>query len=218
MLAAQLVATPDHWSDRRRSSKASAVCPGRGTCVAGARGRVGDGRDLLGDPSRVVDSFWGRTGAPGSRSVFSIVLRCRGCSARRSEPGCWSGPGRPRGSRTPCRGPRSTFGAAARARLSSSRRVRSSSRSRRSRRVRDRSSFEAIRWPSARGGWTSIVNLVVRSTSLPIAQHHRPMIRPPSQRPGTSRSRGSVARSVRSGGPGRTRLRADVGERSGLPP
>ena len=41
----------------------------------------------------------------------------------------------------------------------------------------------------------SIVNRVVRSTSVPIAERFNPMIRSPSQWPGTARSSASAGRS-----------------------
>src|SRR5665648_140745 len=50
--------------------------------------------------------------------------------------------------------------------------------------------------PSSRGRWTSIVNLVVRSTTVPIAERSRPMMRSPSQWPGTARSATSAGRSL----------------------
>ena len=47
-----------------------------------------------------------------------------------------------------------------------------------------------------RGRWSSIVNRVVRSTNVPIAELPSPMIRSPSQCPGTARSSASAGRSL----------------------
>src|SRR5690242_676635 len=49
-------------------------------------------------------------------------------------------------------------------------------------------------WPGMRGRWSNIVNLVVRSTSVPIAELRRPRMRSPSQWPGTARSSASAGR------------------------
>ena len=51
-------------------------------------------------------------------------------------------------------------------------------------------------WPSMRGRCSSIVNRVVRSTSVPIAELSSPRIRSPSQWPGTARSSASAGRSL----------------------
>ena len=47
-----------------------------------------------------------------------------------------------------------------------------------------------------RGRWSSIVNRVVRSTNVPIAERPRPMMRSPSQCPGTARSSASAGRAL----------------------
>src|SRR3954451_17402697 len=49
-------------------------------------------------------------------------------------------------------------------------------------------------WPGLRGRWSNIVNLAVRSTSVPIAELRRPRMRSPSQWPGTARSSASAGR------------------------
>ena len=49
-------------------------------------------------------------------------------------------------------------------------------------------------WPSMRGRCSSIVNRVVRSTSVPIAELPSPRMRSPSQCPGTARSAASAGR------------------------
>ena len=51
-------------------------------------------------------------------------------------------------------------------------------------------------WPGMRGRWSSIVNRVVRSTSVPIAELPSPRMRSPSQCPGTARSSASAGRSL----------------------
>ena len=47
-----------------------------------------------------------------------------------------------------------------------------------------------------RGRWSSIVNRVVRSTNVPIAELPSPMMRSPSQCPGTARSSASAGRAL----------------------
>src|SRR3982751_1502753 len=49
-------------------------------------------------------------------------------------------------------------------------------------------------WPAMRGRWSSIVNRVVRSTSVPMAKLPNPTMRSPSQWPGTARSAASAGR------------------------
>ena len=51
-------------------------------------------------------------------------------------------------------------------------------------------------WPGMGGRCNSIVNRVVRSTSVPIAELRSPRIRSPSQWPGTARSSASAGRSL----------------------
>ena len=51
-------------------------------------------------------------------------------------------------------------------------------------------------WPSMGGRCSSMVNRVVRSTRVPIAELFSPMIRSPSQCPGTARSAASAGRSL----------------------
>ena len=61
-----------------------------------------------------------------------------------------------------------------------------------------------LRWSRSakRGRWSNIVNRVVRSTNVPIAELPSPMIRSPSQCPGTARSSTSAGRAlIRMSGP-----------------
>ena len=50
--------------------------------------------------------------------------------------------------------------------------------------------------PGIGGRWSNIVNRLVRSTSVPIAELRRPSMRSPSQWPGTARSATSAGRSL----------------------
>src|SRR5215217_1914502 len=49
-------------------------------------------------------------------------------------------------------------------------------------------------WPAMGGRWSRIVNRVVRSTRVPIAELPNPKMRSPSQWPGTARSAASAGR------------------------
>ena len=55
----------------------------------------------------------------------------------------------------------------------------------------------AAPWPAMGGRWSSIVNRVVRSTSVPMAELPSPGMRSPSRWPGTARATASAGRSLR---------------------
>src|SRR4051794_8943988 len=66
-------------------------------------------------------------------------------------------------------------------------------------------------WPAMGGRWSSIVNRVVRSTRVPIAEPPEPRMRSPSQWPGTARSAASAGRSlIKISGPTKPLLRPRV--------
>ena len=178
-----VVATPPCWSERRCSSRASAgvfqprVLRGRLLSAAATASRS----SALCRRGRCP---WGSTGAAG-RWCSRSCRAARGCAGRRSRSAgrCRCAAGRAGPSRRP--GPRSATGAAARAAWRSCAAI--ASRTASAPCPASAGPFftrGSSPWPSMRGRCSSIVNRVVRSTSVPIAELSSPMIRSPSQWPG----------------------------------